>query len=445
MDVAAICPVGAGIFYHRVDRPHTKLNSLGYAKCDIINDYVKDIESLKGYDMVIYHTAITKDPNDMASAIAKLKSWGVKVVMDIDDYWEVEITHALYQIFKERKRKENCIMQMKMVDAVSCATPYLANLAKKYNKNSFVVVNSIDFDEPQYMPQKDHRLKSEGRVYYGMVTGSSHRADVKLIESLWNPINAKYANNFGTVIAGYNLGGEQKILTYLTDGLIEDLTRYRLLTRDIISHIAKSKGRIDKILPSNLVEKYGTQLQLREIRQAMPPKQTVWYYYEQVLTGNFHTVTDYRHVQHLHSFERTPFDNGDMEHIRLWTRPASEYAKNYSALDIALAPLVDNTFNRCKSNLKLLEAGAHKKPVVASKVGPYLPLGPDSGDWHGKKLFLVDERRTRDWVKFVGRLIESDRLRADMGGELHQWVKENYDMGKVSAVRAEIYEKIIKV
>lgn len=445
MNIAAICPVGAGVFHHRIYRPHTKMNTLGYAECTTINDYVEDIEALKDYDLVIYHTAITQDPSDMPSAIARLKSWGVRVVMDIDDYWRVEPTHALYRVFKEKKREENTIMQMGMADAVICATPYLAKLAKRHNKNAFALANSIDFDEPQYKPQPDHRLKSEDRVYYGMVTGSSHKSDVRLIEGLWNPINAKYRGEFGTVLAGYNLGGEQRVLTYLTEGLAEDLTKYNLFTKNTVAQIAKAKGRIDKILPSFFSDKYGSQLKLQEIRRPMQPKQNVWYYYEQVLTGNFSTITDYRHIQHLHAFEEKHFDNGDMEHIRLWTRPASEYAKNYSAIDISIAPLLDNTFNRCKSNLKLLEAGAHKKAVVASKIEPYLSNDPNDADWHGQKLFLVGEKRKRDWAKFLSKLIDSEQLRVDMGESLHEWVKEHYDMDKVCEIRAEAYDKILKL
>ena len=40
-------------------------------------------------------------------------------------------------------------------------------------------------------------------------------------------------------------------------------------------------------------------------------------------------------------------------------------------LDLAIAPLEDNTFNQCKSNLRLLEYGACGFPVVCSDVRPY--------------------------------------------------------------------------
>jgi O-antigen biosynthesis protein len=56
-------------------------------------------------------------------------------------------------------------------------------------------------------------------------------------------------------------------------------------------------------------------------------------------------------------------------------------------LDLALAPLEDNLFNQCKSNLRLLEYGACGFPVVCSDVRPYrcdLPVTrvkPRHKDW----------------------------------------------------------------
>jgi hypothetical protein len=40
-------------------------------------------------------------------------------------------------------------------------------------------------------------------------------------------------------------------------------------------------------------------------------------------------------------------------------------------LDLAIAPLEDNLFNRCKTNLRLLEYGACGFPVVCSDIEPY--------------------------------------------------------------------------
>jgi processive 1,2-diacylglycerol beta-glucosyltransferase len=49
----------------------------------------------------------------------------------------------------------------------------------------------------------------------------------------------------------------------------------------------------------------------------------------------------------------------------------AEYMRLYDGHKASLAPLVDTAFNRCKSNLKMLEAGAKGLAFIASKVRPY--------------------------------------------------------------------------
>jgi glycosyltransferase involved in cell wall biosynthesis len=48
-----------------------------------------------------------------------------------------------------------------------------------------------------------------------------------------------------------------------------------------------------------------------------------------------------------------------------------EYAKAYRKIDVSLAPLKKNKFNRCKSNLKITEAAFTKTAIIASNVENY--------------------------------------------------------------------------
>jgi len=51
--------------------------------------------------------------------------------------------------------------------------------------------------------------------------------------------------------------------------------------------------------------------------------------------------------------------------------PFQEYPQYLANFDVGIAPIVNSSFNRGKSNLKILETGAHGIPAVASKVAPY--------------------------------------------------------------------------
>ena len=86
-------------------------------------------------------------------------------------------------------------------------------------------------------------------------------------------------------------------------------------------------------------------------------------------------------------------------------------------LDIAIAPLEDNPFNTCKSNLRLLEYGAMGWPVVCSDVFPYQYLDPP--------VFRI-ANETDAWLEALRKLIDDEPLRLKMGNQLYQWVQSNF-------------------
>jgi hypothetical protein len=47
------------------------------------------------------------------------------------------------------------------------------------------------------------------------------------------------------------------------------------------------------------------------------------------------------------------------------------YGYLYDQFDIAIAPLEDNKFTRCKSNLKIIEAGMKGLPIFVQNIHPY--------------------------------------------------------------------------
>lgn len=86
-------------------------------------------------------------------------------------------------------------------------------------------------------------------------------------------------------------------------------------------------------------------------------------------------------------------------------------------LDIAIAPLEDNLFNRCKSNLRLLEYGAMGWPVVCSDVYPFQTDNPP--------VFRV-ANQSEAWIAALRRLIDDADLRQRMGQDIHQWVRDRF-------------------
>jgi len=86
-------------------------------------------------------------------------------------------------------------------------------------------------------------------------------------------------------------------------------------------------------------------------------------------------------------------------------------------LDLAIAPLEQNRFNECKSNLRLLEYGACAVPVVCSDVGPYRD--------DGLPVTRVRNRH-RDWVGAIRAHLADAQARAAAGDALRAVVHRDW-------------------
>jgi glycosyltransferase involved in cell wall biosynthesis len=96
------------------------------------------------------------------------------------------------------------------------------------------------------------------------------------------------------------------------------------------------------------------------------------------------------------------------KHFALGVRGSDYLTQLYPTLnfDIALAPLVDDQFNRGKSDIKWQEYTRAHSPVIASAVGPYKTLRG------GVDALLVKENTAAAWYKQIKKLVESPELRA---------------------------------
>jgi GT2 family glycosyltransferase/glycosyltransferase involved in cell wall biosynthesis len=100
--------------------------------------------------------------------------------------------------------------------------------------------------------------------------------------------------------------------------------------------------------------------------------------------------------------------------------PPPNYLQALSSLDVdlAIAPLEDNLFNRCKSNLRLLEAGACEYPVIASPVAPYLTRKPPVYGYADS---------TEKWVELIRNFAKlTDAGRKTHGEAMARWVRRHY-------------------
>lgn len=105
-------------------------------------------------------------------------------------------------------------------------------------------------------------------------------------------------------------------------------------------------------------------------------------------------------------------------------------------LDIGLAPIVDDKFNRNKSAIKWMEYTAVGVPTIASDIPPYSTVikNGETGILAGKE----------DWVEAIELLIKDPKFRKRLSERAYEDVYENHNSDKQVIKYAEAYESLVK-
>ena len=390
----------SGVGKFRSVDPHIFLQNL-YGDdfhIDIIYDpSYDDMNFWKQYQIVSFHRSIGPDFEKSVELIQTLNTMGIITVCDIDDYWMPGKEHPIHDIIKFNKINEKITANLKVAKYVTTTTTIFADEIRKYNKNVFVLPNAINPNEPQF---KEKTLESD-RLRFGWLGGSSHLHDIQILDDAFNKLS-KYKDDVQYVLCGFD-------------------------TRGTVTEINSQTGE--------------------HIKRNILPAETVWAQYEKIFTQDYKIVSD-NYKKHLQLYNQDVFPNEIVEsYLRVWTKPVTSYAKNYSKFDVSLAPIKNHMFNRMKSQLKVIEAGFYKKALIASNVGPYsldLKHCLKNGEFVDGNALLVDEVRNHsDWAKYMEKLIKNPNMAKDMGERLYETVKDKYDLNIVTKDRAEFYKSIL--
>lgn len=391
-----------GVGKFRSVDPHIMLQNLYNDDFHIDIDYepkISDPNFWKKYQIVHVHRNIGQNYDQTPTLIRNLKSMGITVVVDIDDYWLPTKEHPIHSIILQDKIHEKIVANLKEASYVTTTTDIFANEIRKFNKNVIVLPNAIDPTEPQF---KQPTLESD-RIRIGWLGGSSHLHDLKLLDGVISKNGNEINNKSQYVLCGFD-------------------------TRGHITEINKTTGE--------------------KKQRPIKPEETVWAKYEEIFTDKYRIIdNDYREFLSQYKEEEFSSDKS-LPYVRVWTRPVTQYAANYSKFDISLAPIKNHIFNRMKSQLKVIEAGFYKKALIASNVGPYtidLKHVLKNGEFTDGNAILVDEHRNHsDWSKSIKKLVQNPNLIVDLGERLYETVKDKYDLRNVTKTRAEFYKSLIK-
>ena len=353
-----------------------------------------DLEAfLKQYDLIHIHKQLDKQ----CKIIDMIKFLGIPVIIDIDDHFKLGNDHPMSITAKKERWHEPIINHLKKADYVTTTTPIFADVIKQHNKNVKVFPNAINPEEKQYAVAKNPRTD---KLRVGIICGSSHLKDLELLSGIATQVNK---DKVQFVLCGFDTRGTRTI--YKDNGEVE--------TRPIY------------------------------------PQESVWCDYEKIFTDNYRTIS-LEHKDFLMKYMAgvdDPFTNEPYR--RMWTRHINDYATHYQNVDVLIAPLKENDFNKVKSELKEIECGFTHTAFIGQNFGAYtinlVPMIEKGGkiNEEGTALLVDSSKNHKQWAKYINKLADDADMLKKLQDNLYNFVKDRYSLAEICKQRVEFYKSIV--
>lgn len=397
MKILVISTDTDGVGYYRSLMPHLTINDSDF-EIDIrmLQDgtfNLLDENYISQYNIVFYNKTIPFAKKEYADKFTNIiKSHNIKLIYDIDDYWILNSSHLNYDVWKKTKSDEVIVNAIKSADHITTTTTLFAKRIAEENPNVTVLPNAVNLEEQQWV---FNRIPSE-KIRFLWGGGISHMVDLRLLKPSVESFDKNFLSKAQLFMCGYDL---------------------RVRT------------------PQGLLMRSD-------------PKTNQWTFFEDIFTAKGKHINSDSYRAFLHEYNDKDYgihkEFINEFYQRRWTRPILSYGHMYNEADVCLAPLKNNNvFNFYKSNLKVIEAGAHHCPIIASNYGPYT-IDDIEGKEDGKqKGILIDESDNNGWYKAMKFYVEHPELVKEHGENLYEYVKNNLCIKEIGKKRKELYEKLI--
>lgn len=387
-----------GVGYYRVLNPHLCLDDKDIdADIRLLSDPTIPLlneDFIKKYKIIFFNKVLPIKQELVPNFMSLLAKYDIKLVFDIDDYWILNDTHLNYRNWKKSNSSQVVENTIKIADHVITTTKIFAEKIKELNPNVTVIQNGVNLDEMQW----DSNKVESDKIRFIWGGGISHLPDLRLLKNSFKKFDKEFISKTQLYLCGYDL---------------------RVRTKEGI--------KLDD------------------------PKRSQWTHFESIFTNDYKYIKNPKYKEFLMNYNQDNINYGYNEEFknefyqRRITKPILLYGTMYNEADISISPLkgYNHQFNKMKSQLKVVEAGAHKMPIIASNYGPYT-IDDIEGKKDGKqKGWLVDEG-TNDWYEKMKWYVDNPNAIKEHGNNMYEYIKENYSMKVLSKKRADLYKKIIE-
>jgi glycosyltransferase involved in cell wall biosynthesis len=215
-----------GPCYHRVFIPLSAMPEIDVTFTNHIGEE-GNIKTLEGFNVVFVNRMFPL--NKLSEILEQRKKYGFRLIVDLDDHWDLDPSHMLYNYYKTLGLSAYIEHAITVADAVSVTHERLAEqvyggklLGQKimsYNKNVWILPNSIDSQHPQFKIR--HEPGAKTRLFWA--GGITHEQDIAILR---NPVKRIHSDSYlkervMMVMGGYMKGhGEwDRMASTYTNGL----------------------------------------------------------------------------------------------------------------------------------------------------------------------------------------------------------------------------------
>ena len=167
----------SGCEYHRIILPFSYMGKdpSWSSKHSIEMLFIAQDEHFIDCDILVYNKCIATP----VEVLKQLQAQGMKIVVDIDDYWILPPGNPYAPQWNGSGNDKLTEEHIKIANLVICTSMRLQEKVRELNKNTVVIPNALPFGDGQFAPGEKIVTDKMSFLYAG---GVGHLADVKLLE-----------------------------------------------------------------------------------------------------------------------------------------------------------------------------------------------------------------------------------------------------------------------
>lgn len=186
----------SGCDYHRVCLPFQYgteyVDESGFLSGDLD-------ETLESAQVITWNRLF---PFGIDAAVNLRAKTGAKLVVDLDDHWNLYPGHYLYAHYQEKKITEQLKHAIRTADGVTVTTARLANEVMQLNQNVHVIPNALPFGHGQFTTGQKRNENDVYRFVYPCQR--SHMYDARVLKGPLQRFAADNNRSAGVTLAGFN-------------------------------------------------------------------------------------------------------------------------------------------------------------------------------------------------------------------------------------------------